>query len=224
MGSSSGQPLIDSIVIADLPETWRAAGFTVADDGTCRVGSVRLELVGPEHGKQIASWALAGVPPSTTSVDGLPTEAADAPRAGRDSPPEHENGVEYIDHLVLLSPDSDRTVAAFAALGVEPRRVRQLDAQQYGFEARQTFFRMGEVILELIGPDTAMEGAADRPAGFFGLAYTVRDLDATAALLADHIGNVTDAVQPGRRITTLRHKDFGMSVATAFMSRGEGSI
>ena len=93
--------------------------------------------------------------------------------------------------------------------------------QQYGFEARQTFFRMGEVILELIGPDTSRWRApAERPAGFFGLAYTVRDLDATAALLADHIGNVKDAVQPGRRITTLRHKDFGMSVATAFMSAG----
>lgn len=141
-----------------------------------------------------------------------------------DAPPAHENGVEFIDHLVILSPDVDRTVAALGQVGIESRRTRQVDAEQYGFEARQTFFRLGEVILELLGPAAPMDDAADRPAGFFGLAYTVRDIDATAALLVDHIGNVKDAVQPGRKITTLRHKSLGMSVATAFMSSGEGSI
>ena len=34
----------------------------------------------------------------------------------------------------------------------------------------------------------------------------------------EHLGKVKDAVQPGRRITTLRHKELDMSVATAFMS------
>jgi hypothetical protein len=217
-----GAPTIDSIVIADPPETWAAAGFAVDDDGSCQVGTVRLQLAGPEAGKRIVSWTLRDVPESTTSIDGLPTEAAattDATAAAV-----HDNGVEFIDHLVILSPDVDRTIAALGSVGVESRRTRQVDSEQYGFAARQTFFRLGEVILELIGPNEPMDGAADRPAGFFGLAYTVRDLDATAALLADHIGSVKDAVQPGRRITTLRHKDLGMSVATAFMSPGAGSI
>ncbi len=80
---------------------------------------------------------------------------------------------------------------------------------------RQVFFRLGEVILEVIGaPDTHGEGDA----GFFGLAHTVADLDAVAKLLGPAPGNVKDAVQPGRRIATLRHRDVGMSVATAFMS------
>jgi hypothetical protein len=52
------------------------------------------------------------------------------------------------------------------------------------------------------------------------LAYTVQDLDATARLLGENLGRVKDAVQPGRQIATLRHKEFGMSVATAFMSPG----
>jgi hypothetical protein len=218
-----GAPTIDTIVIADPPETWSAAGFTVDDEGICRVGTVRIRLAGPEAGARIVSWTLREVPPSTTSIDGLPTDASkdDVPS---DAPPTHENGVEFIDHLVILSPDVDRTVAALGEVGIESRRTRHVDAEQYGFEARQTFFRLGEVILELLGPDAPMEDAAHRPAGFFGLAYTVRDIDATAAVLADHIGNVKDAVQPGRKITTLRHKNFGMSVATAFMSSGEGSI
>jgi hypothetical protein len=80
---------------------------------------------------------------------------------------------------------------------------------------RQHFFRLGEVILELIGsPDTPGEGDP----GFFGLAHTVRDLDAAAALLGEHLGDTKDAVQPGRRIATLRHRELGMSVATALMS------
>jgi hypothetical protein len=32
------------------------------------------------------------------------------------------------------------------------------------------------------------------------------------------LGHIKDAVQPGRRIATLRHRDVGMSVATAFMT------
>ena len=68
----------------------------------------------------------------------------------------------------------------------------------------------------------SIEAMDDGPAKFFGLAHTVRDIDATAALLSEHIGNVKDAVQPGRRITTLRHKPLGMSVATAFMSPEPG--
>ena len=34
----------------------------------------------------------------------------------------------------------------------------------------------------------------------------------------DHLGAAKDAVQDGRRIATLRHRDLGMSVATALMS------
>jgi hypothetical protein len=222
MGATTS-PTIDSIEIADPPEAWAAAGFTVDGDGMCRVGSVRLHLAGPEAGKRIVSWTLRDVPASTTSVDGLPTGVTSEPLPS-DASPGHENGVEFIDHLVVLSPDTDRTIAALGEVGIEPRRTRHVDPEQYGFEARQTFFRMGEVVLELIGPNEPMADAAERPAGFFGLAYTVRDIAATAALLADHIGNVKDAVQPGRKITTLRHKNLGMSVATAFMSPGTASV
>jgi hypothetical protein len=53
---------------------------------------------------------------------------------------------------------------------------------------------------------------------FWGLAFTVRDLDACAALLGDTLGSVKAAVQTGRRIATLRHTDVGLTVPIAFMS------
>jgi hypothetical protein len=45
----------------------------------------------------------------------------------------------------------------------------------------------------------------------------VPDLDATAAALGERLGAVKDAVQPGRRIATLR-RQAGAGVPLAFMS------
>jgi hypothetical protein len=205
-------PTINALVIADPPDAWAGAGFTV-DDDTCVVGQVRLQLVGRDGDrKRIQSWSLRGVPDGTEMIDGLATTTSDDPMP---SPVTHSNGAVLIDHLVIMSPDVDRTTAALNGVGLDTLRTRHVDPVQYGFEARQTFFRLGDVVLELIGPN-APQG--DGPSAFFGLAYTVADIDALPALYGEHLGRVKDAVQPGRRITTLRHKDLGLSVATAFMS------
>ncbi len=125
----------------------------------------------------------------------------------------HPNGVIAIDHVVLLSPDLARTVASLAAVGVQPRRERDGDLD--GRQIRQIFFRCGEVIIEVVGsPETASEG----PSSLWGITYVVADIDATASFFGDRATPVKDAVQPGRRITTLRHRELGMSVPTAMIS------
>jgi hypothetical protein len=204
---------IDEILVGDPPEAWKACGFAVDEDGTSRIGSVRVRLVGRDGGKRILGWSLRGAPAARLAdgrLDGLATTASDTPPA---RPAEHPNGALGIDHVVLLSPDIARTTAALATLGVEPRGER--DSDTYGAPMRQIFFRLGEVILELVGQRDAT-GEGDP--GFFGLAITVADLDAAAELLGEHLGNRKDAVQEGRRIATVRHRDLGMSVATALMS------
>jgi hypothetical protein len=70
------------------------------------------------------------------------------------------------------------------------------------------------VILEVVGPPQPTE---DGPARFFGLAWTVADLDATAAYLGDRLHPAKEAVQKGRRIATL-DRTAGSTVAHAFMS------
>ncbi len=130
-------------------------------------------------------------------------------------PASHPNGAVAVDHVVVTSPDVARTVTTFERAGLAPLRTRDIGAEQYGFEAQQVFFRLGEVILELVGPRNRLD---DSPARFFGLAHTVADIDAAARLLGPLLPNVKDAVQPGRRIATLRHKELDMSVATALMS------
>lgn len=223
------RPVLTELAVADPLEAWRAAGFTVQDDGVTRVGAVHLRLVGREHGKHLLGWAWRGLP-GEGLLDGIATSTSTVTLTGTPAsePETHPNGVTLLDHVVVTTPDLDRTIAAFTARGLEVRRVRHTD--QYGPPFRQVFFRGGEAILEVIGPatptdatptDATPRGATPRgddPARLYGLAFTVADLDATAALLGDGLGRVKDAVQPGRRIATLRHRELGISVPIALMS------
>jgi hypothetical protein len=70
---------IDEILVGDPPDAWRAAGFSVDDDGTCRIGTVRVRLVGRDGGKRILGWSLRYVPAAALAdgrLDGLPTTAS----------------------------------------------------------------------------------------------------------------------------------------------------
>jgi hypothetical protein len=207
---------VDELVVADPADDWGRAGFSVDPSAVCRIGGVRIRLVGRGGGTDtstgIIGWSLGGLPSdgSVIDLDGIPTTRSDAVT------PEtavHGNGVTTIDHVVLMSPDLPRTVESLAAVGVQPRRER--DAELGGRPIRQIFFRLGKVIVEVVGsPDTTSEG----PSSLWGITYTVADIDATAAFFGDRTAPVKGAVQPGRRITTLRHREFGMSVRTAFIS------
>ncbi|GAB7068429.1 glyoxalase [Mycobacterium hodleri] len=210
MRAASPTVAVAGFEVADPPESWTRAGFTVDADATTRVGGVSIGLVGREHGTGIVGWSLRGVPTDLHDLDGVATTSSDRPPA---SPATHPNGVVRVDHVVLLSPDLARTVDALAGLGLRPRRER--DGELGGQAIRQVFFRLGEVIVEVVGaPHTAAEG----PSTLWGLTYVAADVEATAEAFGDRTSPVKDAVQPGRRITTLRHREFGMSVRTALIS------
>jgi hypothetical protein len=203
--------VVDDLIVADPVDAWESAGFTVEDGSVCRVGGVVIRLEGRDAGSGIVGWSLRGLPDEAArDVDGVPTTPSNRPTC---TPVRHPNGVVAVDHVVLMSPDLNRTVDALTAIGVHPRRTR--DADLGGRPIRQVFFRMGEVIVEVVGsPDVASEG----PSALWGITYTVADIAATAAFFGDRAAPVKDAVQPGRRITTVRHREFGMSVRTAMIS------
>jgi len=201
-------PQLLGLDLAADPEAWTSLGFTVGEDDDCRVDGVTLRL--GRRGTRISGWALAGMP-GGIDVDGLRT--TDAPSAVSPSiAPTHPNGTAAIDHVVVMSPDPKRTIAALGEHNIMPRRRRRTD--EYGPPFTQTFFRLGDPILEVIGPDEPM---GTDPARFYGIAFTVRDLDATASALGARLGAIKDAVQPGRRIATLR-RESGAGVPLAFMS------
>jgi catechol 2,3-dioxygenase-like lactoylglutathione lyase family enzyme len=209
---------VDELLIADPPSPWRAAGFHVEGD-LCVVGAVRMRLAGPGRGRGIVGWSVRGA--ASLDLDGLPTSASTTPRPVRAGP--HPNGVIAIDHVVAFTPDLDRSVANLRAAGLDLRRVREEPTP--GGAPRQAFFRMGEVILEVVQAPEGTRIAADPsgPARLWGISFLVEDLERTASRLGDLLGEPRAAVQPGQRIATLR-KDAGLGPAIAFMTPGPGKV
>jgi hypothetical protein len=208
---------IHELTIADEPATWAALGFAVEGD-VCRVGSVRVRLAGRDAGRGLVGWTLSGV--ASEQLDGLPTQRVDVIPPGQtaDASP-HPNGVTALDHVVAVTPALDRTVAALEAAGLYLRRVREEPTPAGA--PRQAFFRLGEVILEVVqAPEDAIErsGGSDGPAFFWGLAFKVADIDATVAAIGEErCSGPRPAVQPGRRIATLR-RSAGLAVPVALMT------
>ena len=206
---------IDELAVADRPERWTAASFAV-HDSCCQLGSVRLRFAGPrqEAGAGILGWSLRGI--ASVELDGLPTTRSQSPPPP--PPGAHPNGAVAVDHVVVMSPALDRTVAALRAAGLDLRRVREQPTPAGA--PRQAFFRLGEEILEVVQePDAVLErdGGPDRPARLWGLALRVQDLDRTLAALAPNVSPAKPAVQPGRRIATVR-RSAGLAVPVALMS------
>ena len=207
-------PTIDELTVADAPEAWAALGFEVEVEGeVCVVGEVRIRLAGPDAGKGLVGWSLRGI--ETTELDGLATTRSE--RAPPEERPAHPNGIAAIDHVVAITPDLDRTVAALQAAGLDLRRIREEPTPAGA--PRQAFFRLGEVILEVVQePPEAIERAGgDHPAFFWGLAFLAPDLDATAAGLGERAGEIRPAIQPGRRISTLP-RSAGLALPVALIT------
>lgn len=194
------EPELAELAIADPPEAWEALGFHV-DSDNLDLGGVRIRLGAEGHG--ITSWSLRGVN-AMGSIDGLPSPV---PRVLRPPPfATHPNGATGLDHVVVLTPDFNRTAAALRRAGMPLKRTREAG------ELRQGFRRLGPAILELVSSP-----ADGRDTHFWGLTVVVISLEELADRLGERLGEIHPAVQPGRRIASL-NPDAGVSPRVAFMS------
>jgi catechol 2,3-dioxygenase-like lactoylglutathione lyase family enzyme len=202
---------IDTLTVADAPGSWQDCGFLVEGE-ECVVGDVRIRFA-PEDGRGLTGWSLRGV--DALELDGLPTTRSERPPPDR--APTHPNGIASLDHVVAISSDLDRTVAALEATGLDLRRIREEPTPAGA--PRQAFFRLGSTILEVVQepPEATERAGGDRPAFFWGLAFIAPDLERTVAFLGDRAGEVRPAVQPGRQIATLR-RGAGLSLPVALMT------
>ena len=191
------RPRLVELAVPDDPAPWEALGFAITD-GVAHIGGLRLRL-----GAGGLGWTLTGIEP-LSDLDGLATTVAD------DAPPlpagDHPNGANEVDHVVVFSPDFDRTQARLEQAGISLSRIRD------GGGFRQGFRRLGPAILELVEATEAPSG----PARFWGLVVTVTDLPDLAERLGDRVTPVKAAVQSGRHIMTLRRRP-GLTLKLAFM-------
>ncbi|MEA2478427.1 MAG: hypothetical protein QOJ07_349 [Thermoleophilaceae bacterium] len=197
--SGPGPIALVELELGGPPESWARLGFALSG-GALTIGTTSLRPTGAGGG--IRGWTLSGL--ASAELDGLPTTLVAA--APRPEPGVHPNGAERIDHVVAATAAFERTAAALETAGLELRRTRQATP-----EVRQGFFWVGDTILELVEDPRA---AAPR---FWGLTVTVADLDRAADLLGDALGDVRPAIQPGRRIATVR-REAGHGVPLALMS------
>ena len=196
-------PEIASLTLGDPPGLWADLGFVVEADAAW-VSGIRHLLTGAGNG--IREWSLRGA----DALRELPVAAGDPPPA--EPTPAHPNGVTGLDHIVIATPDLGHTIEVFESCGLELRRTRETGTPER--PTAQAFFWLGETIAEVVGP---LVDPRPGPARFYGLAFGVADLDATAAFLGDKLRPARDAVQEGRRIATL-DRAAGSTVPIAFMS------
>ena len=194
------------LVVAAEPDAWRAVGFEVGGDGTCLLGDIGVRLIGGSGG--MTAWVLADGPdPVVNDIDGLATLHAVIAHSG--AAPTHPNGVSSIDHVVVYTPDLERTCAAIEAATAAPlKRIREAGS------IRQGFHRLGSLIVEVV----THPGVTNERAEFWGLALNANDLDALYLRCGDAAMSAPrDAVQAGRRIASFR-EGAGLGLPVAVMT------
>jgi hypothetical protein len=217
------EPELAEVNIADPAEAWTGLGFDVDEDRNLDLGGVRLRL-GAKGQRGIVSWSLRRVN-AMGSIDGLATPV---PRMLRPPPfKTHPNGATGLDHVVVTTPEFDRTAEAFRRAGLALKRTQEIGRGKQGFR------RVGPAILELVQlsgdpADAEAAGVVGRTApgataagggdsSFWGLVVVVVSLEDLADRLGDRLGEIRPAVQPGRLIAALKHTP-EIGHALAFMT------
>ena len=119
-----------------------------------------------------------------------------------------ESSDSLIDHVVLMTDNLDRTCEAVTEVtGCPLKRVREVG------EIRQGFHRVGEngVILEVV------ERADVSRTSLWGLVIATPSFDHLVHAAGELVSEPKDAVQPGRRISTVK-AGAGLGIPVALMT------
>jgi hypothetical protein len=201
---------VDWIAVGGDVAPWHRLGLVsvhVDEDGRQRIPlfgtGVEVDTTGWLESRRLV---MSGVGRELTSIDGITIEVREAPAPMF---ADHPLGARSIDHVVVATDDLGRTSGAIAdATGAALKRVRETG------EVRQGFHQIGGLIVEVV----ERGGLPVGPASVWGLVLVVDDLDAACTSLGANVtGEARDAVQPGRRIATLR-SSAGLGIPVALMS------
>ena len=200
-------------------QPWEALGFPFEAHVT-RIADVAITIVGGEPGLHGWAFALDGHdgPDRTELIDGIATTITRASEHnmaavkpdGASSSKIGRHTVVGLDHVVVNTSDPVRTCSAIeSVLGLPVRRMREVGN---GYEQR--FHKAENMIIEVVSGPRMAPGDAH----LWGLVASVEDLDALAGDLGDALTSPPKvAVQPGRRISTVRAAA-GLGVPFALMS------
>ena len=167
---------------------------------------------------------LIGCPTRTSHIAGLPVVHVDDAQVvdtqlfdtavPSNASPQFALHIVGVDHVVVLADDVRATCSEIEQQSGAPlKRVKESDRGVQGFH------RWGSVILEVVERRLVAPTDSATTASYWGLVVVVDQIDEVAAHLGpDVIGAPKPAVQPGRRIATVR-SGAGLGVPLALMSR-----
>ena len=205
---------LSDILLGGTCEPWLRLGLGCVD-GSISVSGVDLRFDPSSHGLVRCGFSTAfhdGVAPRQMDVDGLEVAVVPFDDISDERGSSAIDGVEIlgIDHVVIFTGDLSRTSEAIElGLGIPRRRTREA-----GQSVVQAFHKLDNTILEIVaGPHVEHRGAR-----WWGFVVTVSDIDRWADAVGDDVATAPrDAVQPGRRISTV-HSSVGLGVPVAVMS------
>ena len=202
------EPTIAELHVGDDPSAWERLGFCINENRSL-IG--RTEVVFSDGPKGIHSWVLRNSMPSQFGP--IPTTFTENPVPNPSIA--HPNGSIGFHHVVLMVPAFDIGKTALSNAGVHVEQGRPFGSTEKAM--LRSAPKMGDIELELIGPESEDRS---RHWQLWGLVVAVSDIDATSELLGDLLGQVKPAVQPHRRIATLK-KEAELGVAVAFLGPKE---
>lgn len=173
------------VAVADLDaarDRWSKAGFAIASERAREVarlhaGAIAIELrETKDHQAGIIGWTW-GIDDGPSKGDfeqflpGVMTNrvAIDSDLAARRAHLEtlcgaNENTVDYLEHIVVMTPSLENAIAAHEKIGLPCKRIREA-----GGGMRQAFFKLEQTVLEIVGPGRGEPGV-------WGLAFMCKDI------------------------------------------------
>lgn len=190
---------------------WGVRGVLISEERESSSGRSRLAVHLPGLSRPLAKAELlpSGLPGVVTAATPLTLDIESRRQSLAQLCGANPNTVEYLEHIVVMTPVLEEAIAANEAIGVPCKRIREV-----GNGARQAFFKLEQTVLEIVGPATR-----GRP-GCWGLALMCSDIARAVATARANGLQATEpkpAVQGGQIARIVDPLD---GVAIAFMQSG----
>jgi len=187
---------------------WGFKGTSIADEPGAGRARASIILPGLSEPTTRAEMLSSGLPGVVTAAAPITLDIESRRQSLSRLCGSNANSVEYLEHMVVMTPVLEEAIAANEVIGVPCKRIREA-----GNGARQAFFKLEQTVLEIVGP------ARGRP-GCWGLALMCSDIAravATARAGGLQATEPKQAVQGGQIARIVEPLD---GVAIAFMQAG----
>jgi predicted enzyme related to lactoylglutathione lyase len=189
---------------------WGVKGASTADERQSGTGRPRESILLPGRSEPAieAAMLLSGLPGVITAAAPTSLDIESRRQSLSRLCGSNANSVDYLEHIVVMTPVLEDAIAAHEAIGVPCKRIREV-----GNGVRQAFFKLEQTVLEIVGP------ARGRP-GCWGFALMCSDIARAVATARAGGLQATEpklAIQGGQIARIVEPLD---GVAIAFMQSG----